>query len=141
MTRAKSCCRMNYVLQRQRRGPRWKNSVVLLSVTLNWRGVTNYCWIGVISWWCLHQRWMRWSRVLLGSPTLRCFCCSCLATPFLRARTTISLICYGCLHFEIWTGWTTGHGAGWHLLSCMSSFLLPPTQLLAPLVVTWSCLW
>jgi len=51
------------------------------------------------------------------------FCCSCLVEPFFPARTTEALICCGCLHCKIWTSWTVGHGAGWHLLSYTWSLL------------------
>jgi len=35
-------------------------------------------------------------------PVSRRFCCSCLATLFLPARTAKLLICCGCLRFGIW---------------------------------------
>jgi len=44
----------------------------------------------------------RRSWVILGPHVSRRFCCSCLATPFLPARTTKPLICCGCLRFRIW---------------------------------------
>ena len=124
------------------RWKRCKNSVVRMSVTLTWRGVMKDCWICVISWRSLHQTrtTRRRSSVLLGPPALRRFCCSWLTTPFLPTRTAEALVWYDYLRFRTWTGWATSHGAGWHLLTYMSNFLLPPTQLLKALVVTWPCL-
>jgi hypothetical protein len=57
------------------------------------------------------------------------------------ARTSKILICCGCLRCKIWTSLTTSHGVGWDLFSYMSSYLLPPTHLWPPVVVTCPCLW
>jgi len=51
-------------------------------------------------------------------------------------RTAKTLICCGCLRRKIWTSWTAGHGVRWDLLSYMSSYVLPPTHLWPPVVVT-----
>jgi len=77
----------------------------------------------------------RRSKALLRPPALRRFCCSWLATPFLPIKTAKVLVRYGYLRYKTWTVWATGHGAGWHLLSCTLSFLLPPTQQLKSSVI------
>jgi len=56
------------------------------------------------------------------------------------ARTAKTLICCGCLRCKIWTSWTAGHGVGWDSLSHMSNYLLPPTHLWPPVVVTLTLL-
>jgi len=50
---------------------------------------------------CYEHLLNRPACVVLGPPVSRHFCCSCLATPFLSARTTKPLIYCGCLRFGI----------------------------------------
>ena len=115
--------------------------VLLTSVLVYWWGATRSSWIGVISCLRLTHRRNKTSELMLSWHVLRRFCCSCLAGLFFAARTTKILICCGCLRCKIWTSWIAGHGVGCDLLSYMSSYLLPPTNLWPPVVVTWPCLW